>query len=152
MAHEGSLARIYRLRKSAEYLSENPGPALHPDVVPRAEDLVSIGDDAFFESLENRLSLITAENALISDHRTTLDLLLAEIDGLSAVVQGKTPPPAPTLPTEDLGVPGVTASEIHFGQPAALTGPSAALGTGMRLGIQALSRRPTEPAASMDAN
>ena len=137
LAHEGSFARIYRLRKMLNIYRRTRGPALHPDVVPRAEDLVSIGDDAFFESLENRLSLITAENALISDHRTTLDLLLAEIDGLSAVVQGKTPPPAPTRPTEDLGVPGITASEIHFGQPAALTGPSAALGTGMRPGIQA---------------
>ena len=137
LAHEGSLARVYRLQRSVEYLSENPGAALHPDVVPRSEDLLNIGNDAFFESLENRLPLITAENALISDNRTTLDLLLTEIDGLSAVVQGQTPPPAPTLPTEDLGVPGVTASEIHFGQSAALTGPSAALGTGMRLGLQA---------------
>ena len=137
LAHEGSLARVNRLEKSIESLSDNPGSALHQDVVPRSEDLLNIGDDAFFESLENRLRLITAENTLISDNRTTLDLLLAEIDGLSAVVQGQTPPPAPTLPTEDTGVPGVTASEIHFGQSAALTGPSAALGTGMRLGLQA---------------
>ena len=137
LAQEGSLTRLYRLRKSVEYLSENPGPALHTDVVPLSEDLIGISDDAFFESLESRLRLITAENALISDNRTTLDLLLAEIDGLSAVVQGQTPPPAPTLPTDDLGVPGVTGSEIHFGQSAALTGPSAALGTGMRLGLQA---------------
>ena len=137
LAQEGSLARVSRLGKSIEYLSENPGPALHPDVVPWSEDLINIGDDAFFDSLESRLRLMTAENALISDNRTTLDLLLAEIDGLSAVVQGETPPPAPTLPTEDVGVPGVTASEIHFGQSAALTGPSAALGKGMRLGLQA---------------
>ena len=137
LAHEGSLARVNRLQKSIESLSENPGPALHPDAVPRSEDLLNIGNDAFFESLESRLRLITAENELISDNRTTLDLLLAEIDGLSAVVQGKTPPPAPTLPTEDPGVPGVTDDEVHFGQSAALTGPSAALGTGMRLGLQA---------------
>ena len=137
LAHEGSLARLYRLRKSVEYLSENPGPALHPDVLPRSEELIDIGDDAFFESLESRLRLVTAENALISDNRATLGLLLAEIDGLSAVVQGLTPPPAPTLPTDDPGVPGVTGDEVHFGQSAALTGPSAALGTGMRLGLQA---------------
>ncbi len=137
LAHEGSLARVNRLEKSIESLSENPGPVLHQDVVPRSEDLLDIGNDAFFESLENRLRLTTAENALISDNRTTLDLLLAEIDGLSAVVQGQTPPPVPTLPTEDPGVPGITGDEIHFGQSAALTGPSAALGTGMRLGLQA---------------
>ena len=137
MSQEGSLARVNRLQKSVEYLSENPGSALHPDAVSRSEDLLNIGDEAFFESLESRLRLITAENALISDNRTTLALLLAEIDGLSAVVQGETPPPAPMLPADDPGVPGVTASEIHFGQSAALTGPSAALGTGMRLGVQA---------------
>ena len=137
LAHEGSLARVNRLQKSVEYLSENPGPALHPDAVPRSEDLIDIGDDAFFESLESRLRRITAENALISDNKATLGLLLAEINGLSAVVQGKTPPPAPTLPTVDSGVPGVTEDEIHFGQSAALTGPSAELGTGMRLGLQA---------------
>lgn len=137
LAQESSLARAYPLLKSIEYLSENPGPALHPDIIPRSEELIEVGDDAFFDSLESRLSLITTENALISDNRTTLNLLLSEIDGLSAVVQGKTPPPAPTLPTEDLGVPGVTSDEIHFGQSAALTGPSAALGMGMRLGLQA---------------
>ena len=137
LAHEGSLARVNRLQKSVEYLSENPGPALQPDLVPRSEDLIAIGDDAFFEALESRLRLITAENALISDNRTTLDLLMAELDGLSAVVRGMSPPPAPTLPTVDPDAPGVTADEINFGQSAALTGPSAALGMGMRLGVQA---------------
>ena len=137
LAYEGSLARINRIQKSIEYLSENPGPALHPDLVMLSEDLTNIGDEGFFESLESRLRLIAAENALLADNRTTLELLLAEIDSLSAVVQGQTPPPAPTLPTDDIGVPGVSGDEIHFGQSAALTGPSAALGTGMRLGLQA---------------
>ena len=137
LAYEGSLARVNRIQKGIEYLSENPGPAVHPDLVTLSEDLTNVGDEGFFDSLESRLRLIAAENALLADNRTTLELLLAEIDGLSAVVQGQTPPPAPTLPTDDIGVPGVTANEIHFGQSAAITGPSAALGTGMRLGLQA---------------
>ena len=35
------------------------------------------------------------------------------------------------------GTPGVTADRIRFGQSAALSGPAAALGQGMQLGIQA---------------
>ena len=51
LAYEGSLARINRVQKSIEYLSENPGPALHPDLVMLSEDLTDIGGEGFFESL-----------------------------------------------------------------------------------------------------
>ena len=45
-------------------------------------------------------------------------------------------PPIPTPPT-DTGDPGITDDEILFGQSAAFTGPIAALGEAMNLGIEA---------------
>ena len=137
MAHEGSLGRLYRLQNSIDYLDENPGPAWESDLISESRDLINVADEDFFIDLESRLNLSAAENALISDSKITLDQLLAEITGLSAVVQGQTPPPAPTPTMGNVGVPGVTDNQIHFGQSAALTGPSAALGIGMRLGLRA---------------
>ena len=152
LAYEGSLARINRIQKSIEYLSENPGPALHPDLVMLSEELTNIGDEGFFQSLESRLRLIAAENALLADNRTTLELLLAEIDGLSAVVQGQTPPPAPTLPTDDIGVPGVNATKFTLGSRPLLPALRRHWVRECVLASRPLSRRPTGPAAYMAAN
>ena len=95
------------------------------------------GDDNLFDGLYHRLALITQERVLVANAANIQRQLLHEIDGLVADIQG-TPQPS-TIPGADAvaGVPGVTDSEIKFGQSAALTGPSAALGKGMQLGILA---------------
>ena len=55
--------------------------------------------------------------------------------GLAALAVSLQPVPASAQDTDP--APGVTADRILFGQSAALSGPAAALGQGMRLGIQA---------------
>ena len=127
-----------RIERSIEYLSTTQGGELEPQLIPRARQLVAAGagENNFFDRLERRLELAVAERNLIEDNATTLEQLLFEIDSLAAEVTGQDLPPAPTAPA-DVEEPGVTDDEIRFGQSAALTGPSAALGQGMRLGIQA---------------
>ena len=137
LAHENYTSTANRVRQSVQYLSANYGDELDPRVVPLSEELLGIGNDAFFENLEDRLRLVAAEEALLADNAATLDLLLVEIEGLSAVVQGRTPPSIPPSVEESAGVPGVTDDNILFGQSAALSGPSGELGIEMRLGIRA---------------
>ena len=125
-----------RLRHSAQFLEQDPGPHLDPRVVPLANGLLATGDGAFSSTLKERLRLITTERELIADNQQTLELLLAEIQALAAVVRGETPQPVPTL--EELhSTPGITDSEVWFGQSAVQTGPAAQLGIGMTLGINA---------------
>ena len=127
-----------RMGRSITYLSANRGPDLAPQVIPGARRLLAAGSGAnnYFDLLENRLDLTVAEKALIAENGKILNRLMAEIDGLAAEVQGLSAPAIPET-EEDAGDPGVTGDEIRFGQSAALTGPSGALGEGMRLGIEA---------------
>ena len=127
-----------RIERSIALLSEARGIELEPQLIPRAEQLIAAGtgEDNFFDRLKERLELAAAEKSLIEDSAKTQEQLLFEIDSLAAEITGQDLPPAPAA-TDDAGDPGVTDGQIRFGQSAALTGPSAALGQGMRLGIQA---------------
>ena len=138
LAHENYTSTANWVRQSVQYLSANYSDELDPEVVPLSEELLGIGNDAFFENLEARLGLVDAEKALLEDNAATLDILMAEIAGLSAAVgHWENPPQVPTSADKSAGVPGVSEDNVLFGQSAALTGPSAELGIEMRLGIRA---------------
>ena len=126
-----------RIGRNIEYLSEHGGPNLGSQVVPLAQRVVAAGsgDNNYFDRLVNRLELVVQENDRVATNEKILDQLLNEIDRLAAAVQGL-PDPGP-LPAEEPVSPGFTATEVKFGQSAALTGPSAALGQGMMTGIDA---------------
>ena len=128
-----SVAEI--IRRDIEYLEGNRGPNLHPRVLPVAKNLLAAGED-YFNRLEERLELTAVEDDRIEANAATLDRLVCEIDRLTDAVQGMSAESCP-MPEPDDGTPGVTADTITFGQSAALTGPSAALGQGMKLGIEA---------------
>ena len=130
-----SVAEI--IRRDIEYLQveDNGGPNLHPRVLTLANDLLAAGED-YFNRLEERLELTAVEDGRIEANAATLDRLVCEIDRLTDAVQGMSAEPCP-MPESDGGTPGVTTDTITFGQSAALTGPSAALGQGMKLGIEA---------------
>ena len=128
-----SVAEI--IRRDIEYLEGNRGPNLHPRVLPFARNLLAAGED-YFNRLDERLELTAVEDDRIAANAATLDRLVCEIDRLTDAVQGMSAEPCP-MPEPDDGTPGVTADTITFGQSAALTGPSAALGQGMKLGIEA---------------
>ena len=123
------------IRRDIEYLEGNRGLNLRPKVLPVAKKLLAAGED-YFNRLEERLELTAVENDRIAANAATLDRLVCEIDGLTNTVQGRSAEPCP-MPEPAVGTPGVTTDTITFGQSAALTGPSAALGQGMRLGIEA---------------
>ncbi len=96
------------------------------------------GDDNLFDSLHDRIILIARERALVAKTADIQQQLLDEIDGLAAEVQGDPQPSTmPEAAVVGVGETGVTDGEIKFGQSAVLTGPNAALGQGMRLGIRA---------------
>ena len=139
--HETYDSMAGRVDRDVEYLRQNPVPGLGPGVLALAENVRDAGrggeEDDYFERLEQRLELTVAERGLIASNTETLDQLLCELDALAAVVQGMQPVGTCVPDDRDLGVPGVTANQIRFGQSAAFTGPSADLGLGMRLGIQA---------------
>ena len=135
-----NLARIQEAYESAEgqatdslqYLKDNNA------VSARALRLIeqTLGDarDEIGDT-QGRLTLVSAESALRQDNTRIILALTSEIDAFASEIQGMPVLPAPEPP--DPGVPGVTDDEIMFGQSAALSGPSQALGKGMRLGILA---------------
>ena len=124
-----------RIGLDIEYLSEHGGPNLRHQVVPLARRFVAAGsgEQNYFDRLASRLELVAEENERIATNEKILDQLLNEIDRLAAATQGM-PDPGP-LPAEDPISPGFTDTEVKFGQSAALTGSSAALGQGMMKGI-----------------
>ena len=126
-----------RISRDIEYLARHGGPNLRQQVIPLARQFVAAGsgDNNYFDRLENRLELVAQENDRIATNERILDQLLNEIDRLAAAAQGMADP-GPLAP-EDPVSPGFTDSEVRFGQSAALTGPSAALGQGMKVGIEA---------------
>ncbi len=134
--HEFFDGRASSAERDIEYLSEHGGPELE-HVLQLIQQMFALGqgDNNLWDGLYHRLSLITQERVLVANVANIQQLLLDEIDGLAADVQGD--PRPSTMPEAGVGVPGVTDSEIKFGQSAVLTGPSKALGEGVQLGILA---------------
>ena len=124
------------IERDIEYLSENGGPEFE-ELIQLSRQVLAFGtgDNNVFKGMEHRLSLTADENALIANGAKILKQLLVEIDGLAADVRGY--PQPSTMPGAAAGETGITDGTIKFGQSAALEGPSAALGLGMQLGIQA---------------
>ena len=125
------------IRRDIGYLRDSGGSLSRDEriAVAGAQKLVDDGS-GYFTRLENRLELTATERALIAGNDAALAQLQAELGVLVTEAQGMTHPADPT-PTTPTGTPGVTAEMITFGQSAALKGPSAALGLGMQLGINA---------------
>ena len=123
------------------YLSELNNSELEEQVLHLARQSweAGSGDESnYFVRLERRLKLTAAENALLRQNAGIMEQLLGEIDALAADVEAGRIAAAPAgRPVQPAGVPGVTATQIVFGQSAALTGPSDELGLGMQAGIQA---------------
>ena len=128
-----------RMDRDIHYLRENPGDDLAPNILNLAANVRDAGggEEDYFDRLVSRLNLVAEENTLIEENAQTLVLLMDQMDALSAEVQGFDAPPIPTTPDEDPSDPGISDSKISFGQSAAFSGPSAALGEGMKLGIEA---------------
>ncbi len=125
-----------RIERDIAYLSVNGAPALNATIIPLARQMLADGNQDF-DRLEQRLALVVAENALIDNNAKTLEHLMAHLNALAAEIRGMDAPPIMAMIEEPTAVPGVAADAILFGQSAALTGPSSALGKGMQLGIQA---------------
>ena len=128
-----------RLDRDIEYLSGSNVAQANADAIRLAQLMLneSRGDDGYFADLENRLELIRTENNLRDENAAILTQLLEQLDALAKEAQGLDAPAVPTIRPTDVGDPGITATEIHFGQSAALMGGNAALGTGMQDGIMA---------------
>lgn len=130
-----------RLDKDVEYLSDpdNNVTRANADAIRLAQLMLneSRGDDSYFADLEYRLELVRTENNLRNQNAEILTQLLEQLDALTKEAQGMDAPAVPTIRPTEVGDPGITATEIHFGQSAALMGSNAALGTGMRDGIKA---------------
>ena len=137
LTEESYVAASDRLQSNLEFLTANHGRVLDPRIVPGARRILETGQREFSGVLEQRLNLVAGERDLIEENDAILHRLLFEVDSLAAAVLG-TPAPTGSMPPEEaVGVPGVTDTAIHFGQSAALSGPSAVLGQGMELGIRA---------------
>ena len=123
--------------RDLEYLRSLQDPQL-VDVLDLIEEMFARGqgDNNLWDDLYRRVSLIAQERALVAKAADIQQQLLDEIDGLAAEVQGD-PQPSTMPEAAAVGEPGVTDDEIKFGQSAVSTGPTAALGRGMQLGIQA---------------
>ena len=125
-----------RIERDIGYLSVNGPQALNATIIPLARKMLADGNQDF-DRLEQRLALVVAENALVENNAKTLEHLMAHLNALAVEIQGMDAPPIAAMLEEPTAAPGVADDEIRFGQSAALTGPSSALGIGMQLGIQA---------------
>ncbi|MDE2685904.1 MAG: ABC transporter substrate-binding protein [Chloroflexota bacterium] len=136
--HELFDGRAAAAARDIEYLREIGDPELD-EVLQLTQEMFDRGqgDNNLFDGLYHRLALITQERVMVAKVANVQRQLLHEIDGLVADIQGAPQPSAIPGAGAVAGVPGVTDSEIKFGQSAALTGPSEALGKGVRLGILA---------------
>ena len=134
--HELFDGRAAAAARDIEFLKELEDPRL-ADVLQLIEEMFARGqgDNNLWDGLYRRLGLITRERVLVANVANIQQQLLGEINGLVADVQGD--PQPSTTPLVEAGEPGITDNEIKFGQSAVLTGPTAALGEGMRLGVQA---------------
>ena len=128
-----------RIDRDILYLQTLQDAVLQRDVLnlARAGLNAGSGPNNYFDRLETRLRLIVAENDLKEENAHSLALLRDEIGRLRADVLEQQHPAPETMPAPGVQNPGVTATEVKFGQSAALTGPSAFLGTQMEIGIRA---------------
>ncbi len=128
-----------RLDRDIEYLESSQVAHLEMGVVRLAKQMLeeSRGDDGYFARLEHRLELIRAENILIEENVDILDQLLVQVAALDLELRRLPTPIIPTIPEDAMIYPGITATEVHFGQSAALMGGNATLGMGMQAGITA---------------
>ena len=130
-----------RIGRDIEYLAATGDSSLEQMVLRYARQSLNAGIGSgqgnYFVRLESRLKLVAAENDRIDDNAHTLARLRDEIGRLTADVLGREHPTPETMPEEVDDNPGVTDTEVRFGQSAALTGPSAVLGTQMEIGIRA---------------
>ena len=128
-----------RIDRDIRYLRENPSDQLDPNILGLAANVRDAGggEEDYFDRLVSRLELVEEENDLIEENSQTLVRLLDQVGALSAEVQGFDAPPISTMPEEDTTDPGISDGEVKFGQSAAFSGPSGALGEGMKLGIEA---------------
>lgn len=128
-----------RIERHIEYLSDGDVPEAERTIIDLSQQMLrdASGDNNFFDSLVHRLELIQAERKLIETNEEILSQLQDQIVALVAESQGLD---APAIPSHTAGPSmdsGISAGQILFGQSAALTGPSSALGEGMKTGIEA---------------
>ena len=125
-----------RIRQDMEYLKDNSRTELELDLLVLAKPVLRAGsgENNYFDLLERMLKLQAAERALLDDSAEALELLTEEIKALVENPWQK--PSSETVSVPEGQEPGVSAEEILFGQSAALTRPSGALGRGMKLGIE----------------
>ena len=78
-----------RAARSIEFLAENGGYELHPDVIPLSTALFAVGagEGGYFDTLKTRLSMAVREREMIAEAHKTLTVLQAELDGLVDDVQ-----------------------------------------------------------------
>ena len=135
--HEFFDGRAAAAARDIEYLRDLEDPEL-VNVLDLIEEMFGRGqgDNSLWDGLYRRLGLITRERVLVAKVANIQQQLLGEINGLVADVQGD-PQPSTMPEVTAVGEPGVTDGEIKFGQSAVSTGPTAALGKGMELGVRA---------------
>ena len=130
-----------RVDRNVAYLRENPVAGLDEEVLNLAVNMRDAGGGEgqvdYFVRLSKHLELRAMESERIEDNADILNRLLEQANVLSKEVRGLDAPAVPTMAVSDTTDPGITDDAIRFGQSAALSGPSEALGKGMRLGIQA---------------
>ena len=78
-----------RAERSIEFLAEDGGYELHPDVVPLSRALFAAGsgEGSYFDALRVRLAMAVRERELIAESRQIHAGLQAELDGLVDDVQ-----------------------------------------------------------------
>ena len=78
-----------RMERSIEYLVENGGPELNPEVIPLATRLLDAGtgENSALDSMKLRTAMVARENKLIGANGQILTGLQGEVDGLIAEVR-----------------------------------------------------------------
>ena len=74
--------------RSIEFLAENGGPELNPEVIPLANRLLDAGagENSALDAMKLRTSMVARENKLIGANRQIMSGLQEEVDGLVAEV------------------------------------------------------------------
>ena len=77
-----------RMDRSIEFLAENGGPELNPEVIPLANRLLDAGagENSALDAMKLRTSMVARENRLIGANRQIMAGLQEEVDGLVAEV------------------------------------------------------------------
>ncbi|MDE0267561.1 MAG: ABC transporter substrate-binding protein [Acidimicrobiaceae bacterium] len=128
-----------RIERAVEYLDAYGGSELVPGFLPLAEQQLAAGKgpDNYFDLLQRRLDLVVAERDLIDENTEIRNELLFEIESLTAEIEGKPVPEMTISAVDETDESGITDETVLFGQSAAFSGPTQALGEDMRRGIEA---------------